>query len=301
MSKEHEQTIPFAIVPSEVVMDTRLTLETMRVLVTLYSFRNKNTGLAFPGREAISERCGMHPSNISEATSKLVDLGWVVKDGEGGHSKSTRYTINIPEVVTELAASSKAKSQARKDKKVADSAMVAQSAIVAEQATLKVADSATPRIAQSATRKEHTNITNQLTVIPLSATPEKVKPIADTELQTACKATWKSYCAAYFNRYGVDPLRNLSVNSTIKLFVKKLPYTEAPLVAAFFVNHNDKFYIQKTHAVPLMLKDAEGLRTQWATGQTMTGTKASQIDKTASNYDSAQQAMAMLRRKNAAQ
>ncbi|MEO9231602.1 MAG: helix-turn-helix domain-containing protein [Devosia sp.] len=145
-----------------------------------------------------------------------------------------------------------------------------------------------------------TSVNSPINPTTLSATPEKVKPIADTELQTACKATWKSYCTAYFNRYGVDPLRNLSVNSTIKLFVKKLPYTEAPLVAAFFVNHNDKFYIQKTHAVPLMLKDAEGLRTQWATGQTMTGTKASQIDKTASNYDSAQQAMVMLRRKHAA-
>lgn len=157
----YEQTIPFAIVPSEVVMDTRLTLETMRVLVALYSFRNKNTGLAFPSRESISERCGMHPSNISEATTKLVDLGWIIKDGIGGHSKATRYTITIPEVVTELAALHKAKSQARRNQKVAEPAMVAQSATVAEPATQTIAEPATPPIAQSATRIEQTNRTDK--------------------------------------------------------------------------------------------------------------------------------------------
>ncbi len=151
------QAIPFAIVPSEAVMDTRLTLESLRVLVTLYSFRNKNTGLAFPSREAISKRCGLHPSNISDATTKLIELGWIVKDGSGGHSKATRYTINIPDAVTQLAALHKERSQARKDKKVAQSAIHK----VAESAIHKVAESATPPVAQSATRIEQTNITNK--------------------------------------------------------------------------------------------------------------------------------------------
>src|SRR5688500_8769533 len=101
--RDDEQVHPFAIVPVEVMMDNRLTLETMRVLVTLFSFRNKITGLAFPSREAIAGRCGMHPSNISAATTKLVELGWLVKDGMGGYSKATKYTICIPDAVAELA------------------------------------------------------------------------------------------------------------------------------------------------------------------------------------------------------
>lgn len=169
MNKD-EQINPFAIVPVEVVMDTRLTLETMRVLVTLFSFRNKVTGLTFPSRESISERCGMHPSNISEATKKLVELGWLSKDGKGGYSKVTRYTITIPFAVSQLAEIHKSKSDARKGIKVAEQATVAQSTTVAEQATStvaqtatrQIADQATRQVAQTATRIEQTNRTDQL-------------------------------------------------------------------------------------------------------------------------------------------
>jgi hypothetical protein len=123
-------------------------------------------------------------------------------------------------------------------------------------------------------------------------------PSADTEIQAACRATWKSYSDAYFNRYGVEPVRNAAVNTSIKSFVQKLPHNEAPYVAAFFVSHNDKFYVQKTHPVFLLLKDAEGLRTQWATGREMTSTRAAQMDGTATNANAAQEAIAMLRRRN---
>lgn len=89
----------FAVVPLEVVQDRRLTLEHTRVLVALFSFRNKVTNTVWPSRAAIAERTGMHPSNISSATSALVSLGWLLKEGLGGHSKSTRYTLCVPELV----------------------------------------------------------------------------------------------------------------------------------------------------------------------------------------------------------
>lgn len=134
--------------------------------------------------------------------------------------------------------------------------------------------------------------------ISLPASAGEEASSADTELQAACRATWKSYSDAYFNRYGVEPVRNAAVNTSIKSFVQKLPHSEAPHVAAFFVSHNDKFYVQKTHPVFLLLKDAEGLRTQWATGRAMTSTRAAQLDGTATNANAAQEAIAMLRRRN---
>lgn len=137
----------FAVVPLEVVQDRRLTLEQTRVLVALFSFRNKVTNTVWPSRAAIAERTGMHPSNISSATTALVNLGWLVKEGNGGHSKATRYTLCVPDLV--------------KPETVAHSATVADSATVARSATQTVADSATPPLADSATRKEqsieHTN------------------------------------------------------------------------------------------------------------------------------------------------
>lgn len=93
----------FSITPIEVWRDKRLTLEQIRVLGVLFSFRGKNTNTVWPSRQQIAERCGMHPSNISAATSALVRLGWLIKDGQGGYSKASRYTIVVPATLADTA------------------------------------------------------------------------------------------------------------------------------------------------------------------------------------------------------
>ncbi len=132
----------FAMVPVEAIQDRRLTLEQMRVLIALLSFRNKAGDTVWPSREAIAERTGMHPANISNATSALVKLGWLEKDGKGGYSKATRYTIKVPAVCSRT---------------VAERATVAEWATVAESANTTVAEQATRQVAESATRIEQTN------------------------------------------------------------------------------------------------------------------------------------------------
>lgn len=149
----------FAYLPIEVFIDKRLTLEQVRVLGALFSFRSKNSDTVWPSRQAIANRCGMHLSNISTATTALVRLGWLTKDGKGGHSKATRYTITVPDTV-------------------AQSATVADAATVAHQATRTVAQSATRLpLADSATRKEvtseHTNGTEKVSDLP-SCPAEKI-------------------------------------------------------------------------------------------------------------------------------
>jgi hypothetical protein len=86
----------FSIVPLEVWADKRLTLKQIRVLGVLFSFRNKASDVVWPSRAQIAERCGMSMCHISTATTELERLGWLRKDGKGGHSKSTRYTITVP-------------------------------------------------------------------------------------------------------------------------------------------------------------------------------------------------------------
>ena len=136
-----------AVIPLEVIQDKRLTLEQTRVLIALFSFRNKVTNTVWPSRKAIAERTGMHPSNISSATTALVALGWLAKDGLGGYSKATRYTLCSPD----LAPKSPARPAAST---VAQTATVAEQATVAASATQTVARSATPLLADQATRKE---------------------------------------------------------------------------------------------------------------------------------------------------
>lgn len=109
--------------------------------------------------------------------------------------------------------------------------------------------------------------------------PASPKPESETA------STWTAYSDAYFNRYGTDPVRNASVNGKLAQFVARLGRDEAPLVASFFVGHNNGYYVREMHAVGAMLKDAEKLRTEWATNTRMTQTKALQADKTQTNFD----------------
>ena len=80
-------------------------------------------------------------------------------------------------------------------------------------------------------------------------------------------ATWEAYSQAYQGRYGTEPVRNQKVNSQLANLVKRLGQDESPAVAAFFVNHNGRFYTQGMHQVDLLLRDAEKLRTEWVTRQ----------------------------------
>ena len=124
----------------------------------------------------------------------------------------------------------------------------------------------------------------------------KADDTLDTELQAACRATWTAYAGEYRTRYGIDPVRNAKVNANVKDFVKRIGYTEAPGVAAFYVSCvSEVFVVRGCHALGTLLQNAEAYRTQWATGQAMTNTRAQQADKTQSNFDAAQGAKALLR------
>lgn len=154
----------FSLVPIDVVRDKRLTLEQTRVLIALFSFRNRVTDTVWPSRTAISERTGMHISNISQATSALVELGWISKIGEGGFSKSTRYTLCAPDLET-----------------------VACSATVAESTT--VARSATTPLAESATRKEQTiEHTKEQTKVALRT--RSAAPVAPEDVPVQVWSDW---------------------------------------------------------------------------------------------------------------
>lgn len=83
----------FIIVPFDVLADDRLTLRQIRVLMSILSWRKKNTNVSAISREMIAERTGYPPSRVSTITSELETLGWIKKDGNGGRSRWIRYQI----------------------------------------------------------------------------------------------------------------------------------------------------------------------------------------------------------------
>jgi hypothetical protein len=96
--------------------------------------------------------------------------------------------------------------------------------------------------------------------------------------------TWDAYAEAFVARYGVEPVRNATVNAQMLRFVERIGATEAPDVARFFVaSCSSAFYVKRCHAVGVLLTDAESLHTQWATHRPITATEAAMADRTATN------------------
>lgn len=100
-------------------------------------------------------------------------------------------------------------------------------------------------------------------------------------LLTPAQKVWNRYKDAYMLRYKTDPIRNAAVNGQIAQLIKRLGGEVAPEVAAFYVWHNDVFYVRNQHPIRLLLQACEGLHTQWANGQSITQSQARKIDETA--------------------
>lgn len=155
-----------------------------------------------------------------------------------------------------------------------------------------------------------TETTAETTAESLPGTSGEVRPAASK--RAAAKGPkdpnaithdlWHAYSEAYRQRYNADPVWNRPVAGMAAQIVARLGQEEAPAVAAFFVTINDRFYIHRMHPLNLLLQNAEAVRTQWATGQQMTATKANQVDQTQSNAsaaDSIKQALANRRHAHA--
>jgi hypothetical protein len=299
MSTDTKRNFQGVWIPAAIWLDRSLSLTEKVMLVEINSLESSDRG-CFAGNDHFSEFFDLSKSRVSEIISSLADkhlvrvdlvrngkqiVGrqiWMTDTGRlltGGVTPSEKATTSSENTHTPLR---------KRRRPSSEKAMTPFG---------KGVDPSSEKAIESNTDSNNTlSNTESNTSLPAFAGEES--PSADTEIQAACRATWKSYSDAYFNRYGVEPVRNAAVNTSIKSFVQKLPHNEAPYVAAFFVSHNDKFYVQKTHPVFLLLKDAEGLRTQWATGREMTSTRAAQLDGTATNANAAQEAIAMLRRRN---
>lgn len=98
---------------------------------------------------------------------------------------------------------------------------------------------------------------------------------------------WSAYADAYLARYGTEPIRNARVNSQLAQFCKRLPAEESEHVARWYVASNSTLYVRSKHCVDLLLRDAEGLRTEWATSRRVSDTEARQMDQHQAAYDAA--------------
>ena len=117
--------------------------------------------------------------------------------------------------------------------------------------------------------------------------------------KSASALTWDAYAEAYAQRYHVAPTRNAKVNGQLANFVERVPAEEAPAIAAWFVSHQRRWYVERCHSVDCLLRDSETLRTEYATGRRGTTAQAIQADRTQTNLNAFAPLLAEARAKEA--
>lgn len=131
------------------------------------------------------------------------------------------------------------------------------------------------------------------------AVPPKPKAAKPAKEPAPTSDAWDSYATAYRERYGELPVRNAKVNGQLAQLIARLGADEAPGVARFYVGHQNAMYVRAMHPVDLLLRDAEGLRTSWATGRQVTSAQAVQADRTQTNANAFGPLLAAARQREA--
>lgn len=99
------------------------------------------------------------------------------------------------------------------------------------------------------------------------------------------EATWDAYSSAYEKRWNTKPVRHAKVNSLLCQVVDALGADTAPLVADFYLSHNEYLYVRARHPPNLLVRDVDSLHTQWVTGIKATQSEA----KSAGQQDDARE------------
>jgi DNA replication protein DnaD len=79
--------------PFDAVLDRNLKFESLKVLMAIAKHADTD-GRCFPSRGLLAELTGMHPVNVSKATRKLVELGWLTMERRNG--RSSIFYLRVP-------------------------------------------------------------------------------------------------------------------------------------------------------------------------------------------------------------
>ncbi|MHB0920612.1 MAG: DUF1376 domain-containing protein, partial [Thiomonas delicata] len=84
--------------------------------------------------------------------------------------------------------------------------------------------------------------------------------------QALCEQVWTQYGSAYRARYGADPLQDGKARRQVADLVRSLG-AQAPAIAAWYVGHGGRWYVEKGHDIGSLLADVGKLRTEFIASQ----------------------------------
>lgn len=291
-------------------VDQDLKTNEKMVLVMLANCSNHHTGQCNPSHKRLAKECGMSISTLKRCIERLEEAGFlkIERRGQDGVSLPNQYDLKIgftPDPKPEQVDSICVEDTQNEPTPVQDELPPAQSeptppgqselGVGSERATNQESNQEYNNQEYNSSDADESAPVEVVPSVPAVLPKQQQANQNETELQTKCREAWTAYKNAYFARYEIAPVRNQKVNSQVKQLVQRLG-TEAGPVAEFYVlNVNDAFVLRKTHDLGVLLSSAESYRTQWATGRTMTQTRARQIDSTQANASAVDEALAIAR------
>ena len=301
---------------------TALSTNSKFALMALADWADDNGANCYPSVYELSEYLTCSERTVQRLLRELEVDGWIAVIGHAnGGATSRRYCLNVPRMAAESQVEGERreaeKERRRRERKNSDNNPFLEGCQSVTPVNLSPVTTTTSGVTNQAQ-----GVTCQVNRGDTAVTPSTIDPPIDppkthhvrpalpavqkvkadpvdekeTELQHACRATWTAYSDAYERRYRTKPVRNAQVNAKVKQFVQRIGHAESPEVAAFFVERvNERLVVQRVHDVGLLLSGAEGYRTQWVAGVAVTSTRAQQVDQSQSNFDAADEAMAIIR------
>ena len=98
-------------------------------------------------------------------------------------------------------------------------------------------------------------------------------------LKESSKKVWDAYKNSYIMRYGIEPKRNVKVNSQIKQLTQRLGHEDAVKTVEFYLTHNDSQFLKSSHSIGLCLLNAENLFSQMQRGVQITQSKINSYNR----------------------
>lgn len=282
------------------------------VLLMLSNRHNNDSGLCIPSHEKLAKECGMSKTAVKGAIKSLAEKGClsIEQRFNGSAATSNQYNLNLEFVFKKAVADAVGRQTPHVVRRLMSSDDPCRQTPEAGRVTTEGGASDDGRVGRQTASKQEVETIIKTVREPVAAAQENLpakkhksaakatEPGGDdsneSALQLACRETFKAYASAYWDRYGAEPVVNAKIRTQVKQFVQRVPYAEAPLIAANYLTNQSSYYVRKGHDVGSMLADAEKLRTEWATRRQVTDTQAHQLDRTQSNFGAAEEAIRIL-------
>lgn len=272
MSDQYESKIPFpfTIAPNE-LWEVGLSGNEIAVLLRIL-YRAGFKGKCFESRASIAEACCLSEKTVSNCFAELERLNILQITRRRIENKPNLITVNAP-----AEWESKRKNFPEQDRP-------------REKFTQDLGKNLhEPREKFTHGTRSHEldsieqdSFLNTVAASEIAATQEPVTEVLDSKpskQKSAGSLIFEAYQDAYVQRYGLEPLRNAKTNSICSQIAKQLPLDEAQAIMHFYLQQNVAFYLQRGHAIQLVLSDLQVLRTNMLKNKAMSAREAFLADK----------------------